>query len=77
MKILTQAQAEAVYSAMCALNNIGANICGDISLDNCEVRVSRISGEISVRGRKLAEREIYEGQYQFAAAYGLSSEVAA
>ena len=56
MKILTQAQAEAVYSAMCALNNIGANICGDISLDNCEVRVSRISGEISVRGRKLAER---------------------
>ena len=69
MKILNQAQAEAVYSTMCALNNIG-DLSGDISLDDCEVRISR-SGEISVRGRRLAEREIYTHQAAFAAAYGL------
>lgn len=81
--ILTQAQAEAVYSAMCALNNVCGTI-GEISMPAHRVKgrvaVSEAtSGEIAVRHLEFAgnpveqcvTEERYADQNAFAAAYGL------
>lgn len=72
MKILNQSQAEAVYSAMCALNNVGG-ICGDLSLSE-GLRVQWLESVI-VRDGLSGPREEYPNQAEFAAAYGLDGEM--
>lgn len=66
--ILNQAQAEAVYSAMCALNNVGG-ICGDLTFSE-GLRVQWLQCVI-VRDGLSGPREEYRNQAAFAAAYGL------
>lgn len=74
-KILTQAQAKAVYDAMCALNNVGATIkasFGSVHTDG--VNVFESLGEIHValvQKYDVVDSEIYAGQSAFAAAYSL------
>ena len=67
-KILTQSQAEAVYSAMCALNNV----CGRLE---CKIN-ERVNVRESVIGliwltASGEKTEMYEHQSAFAAAYDL------
>jgi len=72
MKILNKSQAEAVYSAMCALNNVDFRAC-DLSFSNAIVK--QASNEaISVIGPAAVDDEIYQNQAEFAAAYGLDGE---
>lgn len=69
--ILNQAQAEAVYSAMCALNNVGGRlVC--IVQEAAEVSEAA-SGSIFVRRQNASfgANEHYEDQSAFATAYGL------
>lgn len=66
--ILNQAQAEAVYSAMVALNNVG-NIAGDLTLDE-GLRVQWLKS-VDVRDGLSGPREEYPNQAAFATAYGL------
>lgn len=66
--ILSKAQAEAAYSAMCALNNVGG-ICGDLSLSE-GLRVQWLQG-VTVRDGLSGPREEYPNQAAFATAYGL------
>lgn len=70
--ILTKAQAEAVYSAMCHLNNVGMRI--GATLDG-GVRVIEVpGGAVHVRrfiGGEWASGELYGDQSAFATAYGL------
>ena len=66
--ILNQAQAEAVYSAMVALNNVG-NICGDLTLSE-GLRVQWLES-VLVRDGLSGPREEYRNQSAFATAYGL------
>ena len=82
-KILNQAQAEAVYSAMCALNNVGAAICvqipesGRYSSGNPPLEVAELFGGVVAIGYRLnGERapitlERHNSQDEFATAYGL------
>lgn len=67
-KILNQAQAEAVYAAMCQLNNVFA-VCGDITLRE-GLRVQWLN-RVEVRDGLSGPREEYPNQLAFAAAYGL------
>lgn len=75
--ILTPAQAEAVYSAMCALNNVGARI--DAFLEGAFHAREMADGRVVVHivpnvtfpGSHAAEPEIYPNQSAFATAYGL------
>lgn len=67
-KILTKAQAEAVHSAMCALNNVGGQIKASVQL----CTVEEIGGRwIVVTDHTTGQREEYDGQYPFVAAYSL------
>ena len=66
--ILNQAQAEAVYSAMCALNNVDGTV-GTIRFRLAWVQTD-FSGEIAVHG--TTDDEVYPNQAAFATAYGLS-----
>lgn len=74
--ILTPAQAEAVYSAMCALNNIGARLDAfDLDADGLEIR-NRTNGEIVIgyivsNAKRGTVLESYADQSAFATAYGL------
>lgn len=78
--ILNQSQAEAVYSAMCALNNVFGRIkaqFGDVSDDG--VNVFEVDGSVNVvrvRHYDVLEAEYYASQAAFAAAYGLNSDAA-
>lgn len=66
-KILNQAQADALYNAMCHLNNVCGRI--EVSLRNCRVQ-EYANGSIRIstsRGRV----EMYDNQSAFATAYGL------
>lgn len=76
MKILNQAQAEAVYAAMCQLNNVGGRI--DARLEDCRVadRGIQICVYKCLDG-EWEPGELYADQNAFAAAYGLDCEVAA
>lgn len=69
--ILNQSQAEAVYSAMCALNNVGG-FCGDITLSG-GLRVQWLRS-VTVRDGLSGPREEYPNQAAFATAYGLNSD---
>lgn len=71
--ILNQAQAEAVYSAMCALNNVGADT-GRVRIDVAVVAWGSTGASVElVRSHRdtQAERENYADQSAFATAYGL------
>lgn len=68
--ILNKSQAEAVYSAMCALNNVAGRLdCTVQEITN--VRESVI-GTVYVKSGKLLES--HTDQNAFAAAYGLLSD---
>ena len=78
--ILNQAQAEAVYSAMCALNNVGARLSAhgigydadgfEISAEQSETGLVSIgTGFAPHAERKVLER--HGGKNAFATAYGL------
>ena len=67
-KILNKTQAEAVYSAMCALNNVSFRAC-DLSFDKAIVKQA-FNGAISVIG-VIGDDEHYDSQVAFATAYGL------
>lgn len=66
--ILNQAQAEAVYSAMCALNNIGGRIDARIGYTRVNETVS--AGILVTAPDHSTEQ--YNDQAAFAAAYGLN-----
>lgn len=69
--ILTPAQAQAVYSAMCALNNVGGRIDNIFVGGSALVRETH-SGRVRVLSALGAgEKETYRDQSAFAAAYGL------
>ena len=70
--ILAKSQAEAVYSAMCALNNAGGRI--HVTIDESKRVAQRIDSRIHVLELLDGDwepREVYLGQSAFAAAYGL------
>ncbi|WP_152554799.1 hypothetical protein [Bordetella bronchiseptica] len=67
--ILTTAQAEAVYSAMCALNNVHMRAC-DLRLGNAIV-TSDFNGTVRVIGTAIVDDERYADQGAFRDAYGL------
>ena len=74
--ILNQSQAEAVYSAMCHLNNVGGRLHATLEQDGA-VHVRETGQGIQVwinEGEHLApgcEVEQYADQSAFATAYGL------
>ena len=69
--ILNQAQAESVYSAMCALNNVG-NVSSEFNLPNDIWVASASSGGVMIVPRVHgAVIEQYSNQAAFAVAYGL------
>ncbi|CUK24043.1 hypothetical protein ACOTH0_08955 [Achromobacter xylosoxidans] len=76
--ILTTAQAQAVYSAMCALNNIGAVIDVEIPGGCGGTRIQGTStGSVRVEQRwDDWKSERYPDQDAFAAAYGLHQPAA-
>lgn len=77
--ILNQAQAEAVYSAMCALNNVGGRICTELQdRYGNEIRVLESWDGVTVTlntGGIVRERDsiTYADQHAFATAYGLTN----
>lgn len=70
MSLLNQAKAEAVYGAMCALNNVGGKLLANFEHEDKLTTVHELpSGLIVVcDGRTFEE---YDGQTAFAAAYDL------
>lgn len=69
--ILNQSQAEAVYSAMCALNNVG-NVSSEFNLPNDVWVQAAANGGVSIVPRTHgAKIEQYADQSAFATAYGL------
>lgn len=76
--ILNQAQAEAVYSAMCALNNVSANkgievsfagtFCGDYSRLSV---IESAGGDVTVTSTSRRLVEHHKNQAAFATTYGL------
>lgn len=71
--ILNSAEAKAVYDAMCALNNVNANI-GELRIvrnDQIEVyvRESRFTNAVTVRSATDGAVEIFENQKQFKESY--------
>lgn len=80
--ILNPAQAEAVYGAMCALNNVGANATVRIPNSGTTIHVTqRTMGDAHLIQVFIADAvgnptgngfEEYAAQATFAAAYGLN-----
>ncbi|MDR6216213.1 hypothetical protein [Paracidovorax wautersii] len=67
--ILNQAQAEAVYSAMCALNNVSGR-CTELAIGDGDAIVQNYtSGTVIVIDGNATER--YADQTAFATAYSL------
>lgn len=70
--ILNKSQAEAVYSAMAALNNLGTVYLFKVEYPTYGVRAA-IGDPVTVRGGEDSyEIETYADQAAFAAAYGLN-----
>lgn len=72
--ILNQAQAEAIYSAMCALNNVGGRIAVMIDFNKASEReiVQDNYGNVLVKSDLGMKVERHTSQAAFAAAYSLS-----
>lgn len=67
--ILNQSQAEAVYSAMCALNNVGGRMRCTLADNSGDIDIyERSNGSIQILGN---DPESHESQSAFATAYGL------
>lgn len=67
--ILTQDQAESIYNAMSELNTVGGQIKATVRL----CTVEEIGGRwIIVTDHSTGKREEYDGQFAFAAAYGIA-----
>jgi hypothetical protein len=66
--ILNRSQAEAVYSAMCALNNVSGTI-NEVDVGSAKVHAS--SAGIEVSQDRTGPMEFYLTQTAFATAYGL------
>lgn len=72
-RILTQAQAQAVYSAMCALKNVGAIIRASVPVDDAtwvHIEECADTGQITLT-RRLRRVACHSNHAAFAAAYGL------
>ena len=78
-RILNTAQAEAVYSAMCALNNVGAKV--DVTFGNPDNGIHVYEYKWGGAGKVYVYRmsigtvigdECYADQSAFATAYGLA-----
>lgn len=69
--ILNQSQAEAVYSAMCALNNIAAR-AQRLYLPNDVEVVENIAGAVQIQNIPDGTGEYFSSQAAFAAAYNLT-----
>ena len=72
--ILTQAQAEAVYSAMCALNNVGGLLSAHIRTDTghfIEVHEDEMGIRMVAAEVHLPPTEVFPNQSAFATAYSL------
>lgn len=77
--ILNQAQAEAVYSAMCALDKVGATILASVPVDDATwVHIEKCAdtGQITLT-QSLRTVARHSDQSAFAAAYGLTAANAA
>lgn len=77
--ILNQAEAEAVYGAMCALNSVGGKVkamFGDVSISGVNVFEEMVGAVSVVRVCRfdVLETENYANQATFAAAYGLDGK---
>lgn len=72
-KILTKAQAEAVYSAMCAINNLGESFGEAGFRGSREQELIRVQWleSVTIRAGLTGPREEYDDQSAFATAYGL------
>ena len=70
MKILNQHQAEAVYSAMCVLNNVGGKL--DSAKFGEHILVHEDSAGQVMTFSNEQPAQIYANQTDFAAAYGLN-----
>ena len=68
--ILNKAQAEAVYRAMCELNNVGGRISGTIVFPDDMAVSCWTEGDFTVSAGNGAS-ESYADQATFAAAYSL------
>jgi len=68
--ILNKCQAEAVYNAMCALNNVSMRVEAHIG---SAVVYETTSGAVVVDAYAVGS-ERYETQHAFAVAYGLQDE---
>ena len=76
-QILTKAQAEAAYSAMCALNNVNALISAFIRTDSGKfIEIHDEGSGIALWSKEidLPGKETHASQSAFAAAYGLQQE---
>lgn len=75
--ILNQSQAKAVYSAMCALNNVGGRIATTIAIVDAGTHVNAYETSlgvvflVKVCDFDRVDSEEYESQAAFATAYGL------
>lgn len=74
--ILTTAQAQAVYSAMCALKSVGAKLDTEVPVGSAgSGMIARVyeahSGAVAVCAGRSDPVEHYVDQAAFAAAYGL------
>lgn len=67
--IMNKSQAEAVYSAMVALNNVSGAIT-EVRMDNIRIHQTN-DGKVLVDDAVSDKLEIYTDQGQFATAYGL------
>ena len=75
--VLNKSQAEAVYSAMCALNNVGALLSTFIRTDSGKfIEVHDNGDEITMWATEieLPGKETHASQTAFATAYGLHSD---
>jgi len=74
---LNQSQAEAVYGAMCALNNVGGRIAATVAIVDAGTHVNVYETSlgvvclVKVCDFDLVDSEGYESQAAFATAYGL------
>ena len=76
--ILDKSQAKAIYDAMCALNNVSGKITAKFGKQDWDFTSAfeTESGEIIVTRAyhyKTQEREIYNNQAEFAAAYEVAN----
>lgn len=69
--ILNQAQAEAIYIAMSALNNVGNVVCEFNLPNDVWIQAGAFGGVTVVPHAHGAKIEQYRTQAEFASAYGL------